>query len=246
MSDLPDQAATPVDPQQAVEQFARLTLADQSPDTVMQTVATLTKRTVRGAADVSVTLVQRNKPSTVASTGDLAVLLDERQYAIGHGPCLDAIRSSEPKRIVRVSEEVRWPDWVAEARANGLGSSMGLPVTAGKHPPAALNIYSLSEDGFDEADFGVAVDIAAYAGVALENVHLLQAQATLAQQLRTAMESRAVIDYAIGIIIAGRHCDPKVAFAMLVKQSQDGNRKLRDIAADLVAEAIKLSGTTGT
>ena len=52
-------------------------------------------------------------------------------------------------------------------------------------------------------------------------------------QLQEAMSSRAVIEQAKGIIMAERRCDPDEAFSVLVRASQDSNRKVRDVAADL-------------
>ncbi|MFG1929017.1 ANTAR domain-containing protein [Cryptosporangium sp. NPDC048952] len=51
------------------------------------------------------------------------------------------------------------------------------------------------------------------------------------------MASRAVIEQAKGIMIAQHGCSPDDAFTRLTKLSQHANRKLRDVAADLVAQA---------
>ena len=56
--------------------------------------------------------------------------------------------------------------------------------------------------------------------------------------LRRAMESRAVIEQAKGIIIAATGCDPDQAFDVLVRQSQHENRKVAEIAAELVTSKI--------
>jgi AmiR/NasT family two-component response regulator len=53
--------------------------------------------------------------------------------------------------------------------------------------------------------------------------------------LQTAMESRAVIEQAKGIIVASARCSPEDAFALLVQQSQATNRKLREIAQEIVS-----------
>ena len=52
--------------------------------------------------------------------------------------------------------------------------------------------------------------------------------------MRRAMEIRAVIEQAKGIIIAQQHCTPEYAFELLTRLSQTTHRKLRDCAADLV------------
>jgi AmiR/NasT family two-component response regulator len=53
--------------------------------------------------------------------------------------------------------------------------------------------------------------------------------------LHTAMEHRAAIEQAKGVIMNVVGCGPDAAFAALVAQSQNQNRKLRDIAAEIVA-----------
>jgi two-component system, response regulator / RNA-binding antiterminator len=60
--------------------------------------------------------------------------------------------------------------------------------------------------------------------------------------MRRAMETRAVIEQAKGILIAQRHCSPEHAFELLTRLSQATHRKLRDCAADLVASTGKDAG----
>ena len=57
--------------------------------------------------------------------------------------------------------------------------------------------------------------------------------------LRTALESRDAIEQAKGIIMATSGCDPDTAFDMLRQQSQHENRKLRDVAVELVAQQAR-------
>jgi AmiR/NasT family two-component response regulator len=49
------------------------------------------------------------------------------------------------------------------------------------------------------------------------------------------MSSRATIEQAKGVVMARHRCSPDEAFHLLVQESQHKNRKLRDVAADLVA-----------
>jgi len=62
------------------------------------------------------------------------------------------------------------------------------------------------------------------------------ADEALVEQLREAMRSRAVIEQAKGIVMGERRCTAEEAFDVLVKLSQDSNRKLRDVARGLVEE----------
>ncbi|MCW2715829.1 MAG: hypothetical protein JWN88_2876 [Frankiales bacterium] len=226
-------------PQDAFAELARITLADHSLDEVMRKVATLAKSTLNLNGEVSVTLLDRGKASTVASTGPLAVSLDERQYERGYGPCLDCIDGGQPLIVRDMPTEQRWVDWARSAAEAGAGSSMSIPVPLQREVSAALNIYSRDRDAFDDDAAELATTFAAYAGVALANMHLYEAQGQVAEQLQQAMQSRAVIEQAKGILIGQRRCTPQHAFDILVRLSQESNRKLRDVAEALVSEAAR-------
>ena len=226
-----------LEPNDAYAELAGITLSEQSLDTVMATVAQLTKQTIPGAYEVSVTLMERGNPKTVASTGDLATNLDERQYRRGFGPCMDCIVGDEPIVINDLAGDHRWHDWGAEAAQRGAGSSLSIPVPVQREVGAALNIYSSDADAFDPDSVEMAKTFAAYAGVALANMYLYEAQGQVAEQLQQAMESRAVIEQAKGILMGQHRCDAHAAFDILVKLSQDTNRKLREIAQALVDQS---------
>jgi GAF domain-containing protein len=221
--------------QDALRELGRLTLRDHSLSDVMERVAALAKTSVPGAAEVSVTLVERGTPTTIAYTGQLAADLDERQYDKGYGPCLAAVEGGEVVLIEQMSGDLRWADWSTEASARGAASSLSVPVPLQREVSAAMNLYATTERAFDEESVELARTLAAYAGVALANTHLYEAQTQVADQLREAMRSRAVIDQAKGIIMGARRCTAQEAFAVLSDLSMRSNRKLRDVAADMVA-----------
>jgi AmiR/NasT family two-component response regulator len=52
--------------------------------------------------------------------------------------------------------------------------------------------------------------------------------------LNAAMESRAVIEQAKGTIMAATGCSPDAAFAVLVARSNSENRRVRDIAEEIM------------
>ena len=121
--------------------------------------------------------------------------------------------------------------------AAGAGSSLSIGLPIEDQVIGALNVYAEKVYAFDDDAIVLAQTFAGYAAVALANAHLYDTTATLAQQMQAAMESRAVIEQAKGIIMGERRCTADEAFAILTKVSQDSNRKLRDVAAALVARA---------
>jgi AmiR/NasT family two-component response regulator len=55
-----------------------------------------------------------------------------------------------------------------------------------------------------------------------------------ADQMRTAMRSRSVIDQALGVIMGQRRCTADEAFGILRTASQHRNVKLRDLCTELI------------
>jgi GAF domain-containing protein len=226
----------PLDPIDAFGRLGRIKLAETDLKGVLEEVAHLARRTIPGAEEVSVTLVDTKKAYTAAYTGRLALDLDELQYGEGHGPCLDA-SAATTLSLPDMATEDRWPDWAARALQAGVHSSLSIGLPMHEQVTGALNVYATGPGAFDGDAIILGQTFAGYAAVALTNAHLYDAQANLAQQMQAAMQSRAVIEQAKGIIMGSRHCTAEEAFAILTRLSQDTNRKLRDVATTLVASA---------
>jgi GAF domain-containing protein len=227
----------PIEPQDAFDELAKVVLSEQTMEGLLQRITELAQGVISGVDSVSISLLTSDHATTVVSTGDLATALDERQYDAGHGPCLEAAQSGTTALITDVRTESRWPDYTAAALAKGVLSSLSTPIPLQQYSGAAINMYSKETGVFDEAAQEIAVSFAGYAGVALANMHLYESTRTLAEQLQAAMDSRAVIEQAKGILMSQHHCTADAAFEMLVTLSQKSNRKLREVAQALVDSA---------
>jgi GAF domain-containing protein len=226
-----------LEPAEAFAALGKIRLGETDLDGVLAQVAGLAKRTIPGTTDVSVTLIRGENAHTAAFTGEVAMALDEWQYEHGYGPCMDASAIPATLSLPDMSQEDRWPDYAARAIEAGINSSVSIGLMLHESVTGALNVYAGKPGAFDDDAIILAQTFAAYATVALANAHLYDTQASLAQQMQAAMESRAVIEQAKGIIMGDRRCTPDEAFSILTRISQDTNRKLRDVAALLVARA---------
>ncbi len=207
----------------AFAELGRIRLETTTVDGVLQRVADLAQRAIPGAEEVSVTLVRDRHPSTAASTGPLALTLDEWQYQHHQGPCLDAAADQGTISVTDLNTDHRWPGWLAQARTAGVRSSLSLGLPVQEKITGALNIYATTTHAFDEDAILVGKTFAGYAAVALANAHLYDTTADLAEHTRKAMENRAVIEQAKGIIMFERRCTPDEAFTILSQISQDAN-----------------------
>jgi AmiR/NasT family two-component response regulator len=83
-----------------------------------------------------------------------------------------------------------------------------------------------------------AENFAVPASILLANVQAYWDARQLGERLQRAMRSRATIEHAVSILMASGSGTPEEAFQLLVRVSQRENRKLRDIAADIVDDAV--------
>ena len=220
---------------QALRELSGIVLGDHSFQAVLQRASEIAKRAITGADEVSVTM-KDGHPTTVASSGPLATEVDESQYATGAGPCLQSIADGEVVLVVDMATETRWPPYVPRAMAAGVGSSLSIPLPVDGAYVGAFNAYSRTADAFDIKAVKVGEDLAAYAAIVLNNAGLYFTATTRADQLAEALRSRAVIDQAKGILMGARRCSAEEAFDILVRLSQQSQRKLRDVAQALVVE----------
>jgi GAF domain-containing protein len=116
----------------------------------------------------------------------------------------------------------------------GLRGVVAVPLTVHGARLGALNIYALQEGMLDESATATATLFAEHAAIVLANAEAFSRAKSEAANLEQALTSRAVIDMAKGIVMARRHCDSEAAFDHLRDLSQTQNRKLREVAQELV------------
>jgi GAF domain-containing protein len=226
----------PVDPTEALERLGRLSLRELSMESLLQTVADLAKAVMPGNPEASVCVLVRDRPATLSSTGSLATDLDETQYDRGHGPCMHAARTGQVIEVRDTRTDGRWPDYLPRAvEAGNLSSlSLPLPIDTVADVTGALNIYARRPDAFDEESRSVGTRFAPYAAVAAGNLYAYRTARDLADNLKVALESRAVIDQAKGILMERHKLTADQAFQALARISMQSNRKLREVADELV------------
>jgi len=230
-----DQTSSPTSAVQALERLGSLSLRTVSMAELLQTIADLAKTVMPGNPEASVSLLVKDRPTTVASTGQLATDLDETQYERGHGPCLHAARTGELTEIADTRTDSRWQDYMPRAVEHGNLSSLSTPlVIDDEEVTGALNVYARRPHAFDEDSRTAATKFAPYAAVAAGNLHAYHAARDRADNLQTALETRGVIDQAKGILMDRHKLTADQAFQVLAQMSMKTNRKLRAVAHDLV------------
>jgi GAF domain-containing protein len=231
----------------ALEQLGRLSLRDQSMDAFLQRVCDLAVEVMPGDLETSVSVVGGKKATTAVFTGQLALDCDERQYEAGDGPCLHAATTGELVEVADMRIETRWPEYMRRAVGHGALSSLSVPLPIAEKVSGALNMYARRPRAFDDESRAVAVQFGPYAAAALANMHAYQDARNMADNLQAALESRAVIDQAKGILMERHRMTADQAFQVLARISMQSNQKLRVVADELVRTGhLPEAPTTGS
>jgi GAF domain-containing protein len=219
-----------------LRELSRVALVDRTLTEVLTDVTRIAARGIPGAEASSITLLRDEKAFTAAHYGEMALAADEIQYAQGYGPCMDAGRAGVLLRVDDMRAEERWPKYVAHVlEQTPVRSSLSVPLPYQGSSIGALNNYSTKPAAFASPEsLQAGLEVAEVIAVAVANADAHWQLGEQARNMRLAMESRAVIEQAKGVLMAQRHVDAEQAFEILREASQRYNRKLREIALGIV------------
>ena len=219
--------------------LARVVLVNRGLEEVLTEVAQIAQSAIPGADHTSITLMRGDRAWTAAYAGRLAYEADELQYANGHGPCMDAGRTGLMLVANDLAAETRWPGYAPKVVDDlGLHSSLSAPLPFQGSTIGGLNVYADSTGSFTGDSTAAAEAVAAHVAVAVMNADAHAEANAQTENLKKALESRKVIDMALGILMSSQRCTPDEAFAILSKASQNRNKKLRELAAALVESTV--------
>ena len=219
--------------QHGLRELAGILLSETNLDVLLQSVTSLAAQSLNGCDAASISLLQGGRTTTPVCSASLAREVDQSQYDTGQGPCLEAIDTSATVRVDSFADDNRWPRFAERAVAQGVHSSLSVPLAVASEVIGALNMYSTSAKAFEgqEEQGGL---FAHQASITLANAHALRRAEQLAQQLAQALENRDTIGQAKGIIMAAQNLSSDAAFDVLRRASQRSNRKLHEVAREVV------------
>jgi len=193
---------------------------------------------VPGARWASVSMLRGQHFSTAASTAERAARADALLYEIGSGPCLDAVLEDSVFVTGDVSTEDRWSPWGRRAHEEaGITSVLSQRLhhhDSGAGVLAGLNIYSDAREAFDGAAVGVGLILATHGALVFSEM----LASTRADNLGKALQSNREIGVAMGILMQRHHLTRQQAFDVLRVASQNSNRKLAQVAADVADTGV--------
>lgn len=188
-------------------------------------------------------------PSTVASSTAAARRLDEKQYAFDDGPCLTALREQHQVLIDDLDADDRWARYAEAVAGEGIRSVLAVPIHTDPSSRAALNCYAYDRGAFTGAVVARVQEHAEMISKTLRLALRLHVPEPYPEHLRSALQSRAVVDAALSLIMLQNRCGRDRAMELLQIAARNSSRRLHDLATDLLSAAVSphdVSSARGT
>ena len=225
---------------QELVDLARSLEAEDDTNAMLADLVAVAVAQVPGADEGSISMVTGRRDVTSQSpTSELPERVDALQAETGEGPCLSAVFEQHTVRVNNLAAEARWPAFAARAVEAGAASMLSFQLYVEGDNLGALNLYSRTPGVFTDESEHIGLMLAAHGAVAM-------AGAQKQDHLRLAAHARDIIGQAKGMLMERHKIDAHRAFAVLLRISQDSNRKLRDVAGELVSSGqLPASGSRG-
>jgi GAF domain-containing protein len=217
-----------------ISEVARLLEDDDEGDAPLLRLADLGVELVPGATAAAVTITAGTQAHTFAVSEPRVGELHRLQFASGDGPVVETLRYNEARHVPDTSLEVRWRGFCSAATEAGLRSLVTLPLHTAQRPAGAVALYADRPGAFSGKAHDIALLFAAQGGTAVYNAAVYGACREMTDNLQAALEGRAIIEQAKGMLHAKLAVSPDEAFELLSRFSQNTNQKVRIIAARLV------------
>jgi GAF domain-containing protein len=196
---------------------------------------------VLGLAGSGVALAREGRLEFTTAVPDQIAELERAQIEHQSGPCVDAYLSG---RVVTVtdlqSQRDHWPEYCVVAERVGVSAVAGIPMRLSGEAFGAINLYVLGPRPWPEDDIAAAVVMADMATNYLVNASKLRQQEQLNEQLQKALDSRAIIEQAKGIVARERQTTTDQAFKLIRTHARNHNVSIRSVAEAIVRLGLQI------
>jgi hypothetical protein len=205
------------------ELSVRLLSAD-SFGAALDRLAALGATALPGVARCSVALIGEGGPLSRAEHGAAGRAFDDLQYATGVGPGLEATRTRALVTVPDAAGDARWPELAEAARTDGVCAVVAIPLDVQRADVGAVSLYLDRSDALGPEMLVTAMALVGQAEVLLGEL-----------RRRDGLSAGAVVDRAVGVIIAQRGCGVQEAYDVLRDTAQRLGLDRRAVAERLIS-----------
>lgn len=231
------------DLRESLSRLSQLGTRELGLNQLLTRVAAYAVRAIPGADGAGLMVSEDDRPDTIVATDPFVAEIDTIQYSIGQGPCVLAAATGRTVRSGALSEDARWRRFGGRVASLGVNSVLSLPLVTSLGVVGAMNVYAHDHEVFDQRAAELGEQFAVPAAISVANAHVLSQTQRLTVRLKSALETRAVIDRAVGIMLSRSGGTETEAMNRLRALSRNDHRKLVEIATGIVDEAVRRAQT---
>lgn len=168
--------------------------------------------------------------------------LEELQFTLGEGPCVDAYASRRPvlEADLREATAQRWLGYTPAAYARGVRAVFALPLQVGGARLGILDVYRQQPGSLTAGSLAQALTFAEVAVQTILDGQAHAADGQAAEGLEEALGYRHVVYQAQGMVLASLGGSLVDAMARLRAHAYTTDRPLTDVARDVVVGRLRL------
>jgi GAF domain-containing protein len=195
---------------EALRELTRL--GDDSIARLLLHISRDVERIVPEIVGVSLSMVEDQLTFTMTATTGPVAELDGMQYLAG-GPCEETLRTgtSHSYRAGDVIDEERWQLFARATAAQGVGSTLSLPILRDGVVVAGVNLYAATPDAFAGHHEALAEACGAWAGGAVKNADMGFSTRFQAAETPDRLRDDSLVDRAVGIVMSRWGISPEEA-----------------------------------
>jgi len=225
------------DVHQALTELGRLRFGSMSVEDALREIVqtTHTVFSVDGAGLMLTDTEQRLRG--VAASDQRFAHLEDLQIEHGQGPCIEAFDTKQLVGTQDLEAEQRWPDFSAAAVARNVRAVLASPLPYNQDAVGVVAVLSEQRRPWSAEGELALLAFTDLAALMIASMMQGQEQTELAAQLQSALNSRAIIEQAKGVLIGQHGLTAHQAYEKLRAQARSERRKLAAVSADVVRNA---------
>ncbi len=181
---------------------------------------------------------------SLCTTDKVSALIEELQFSLSEGPCLDAFHGARPvlEPDLANASDVRWTAFTEAALEAGVAAIFGFPISIGPVKLGALNLYRDEPGGLTSQQHG---DCLILADIVARSVIMMQAHATpgqLAQEFESGADFELDVHQASGMVAAQLGASVGQALIRMQAHAFGNGRSLRSVASAVIGRELRFDG----
>ena len=193
-----------------------------------------------GVTGAAVILMSRQETgATVVASNDAVRTIEELQFTLGEGPCLQAFQSGTPVLEADLRHASDWPEFSRQAQDAGARAVFALPLRLGAIRLGVLYLYRAEPGTLTDDQLGDGFALADLATELLLETQAYVPEGEIGPDLGGGWALRAVVHQAAGMIAAQLDIDLGEALARLRAHAYGNGGKVYDVALDVVERRIR-------